>query len=620
MSGRAGHRWWLVVVACSPFSCIFGCGSLVGIEEVSPEGGQSGGSGGVTASEVPLAGPPCRACGDACVDTLTDHDHCGRCGTRCGDGESCLAGVCGRRLHGSTTATSACLRGEDDVLRCWGENRHGQLGRGTISDVEPTPAAPLVPARFGASDGLAVCAVDAAGAVRCAGSNQWGNLGNGKYGGQIECAGSPTCETTATSALLPGPADDVVVGGGEGTIGYSCARLADRSLSCWGRGIDRAVPTARVRNVAQVVSGNAFVCALSFDGRGVFFGAFLGVAGGPTLQESVPVPSVIEVPPAELMVASARGICVSNGPNAHCFGSNAYGQIGLGATDGPDLRPISKVAMPPDPDTGQPEDIIQLAAGAKHVCALVRTGRVLCWGDAEAVGAGELPPGACLGGPCHPAPVAVLEDVREIAGGLDFTLAIKRDGTLWGWGRANASSCVLVTEGGCATSGFGVPTRLFGPLAPDDRGRRAGLAGPSAFASAHKLGRSQTSLHVSSAHRYSATASGSLEHVLGGFGSVQGEQLGFFAQASYSIEHVFEMQRTQGSSAQLACGQLAGHSRHRQSRTAFKGSTWKQVIAGNGAALAQPRQVGSVAQTPASAGQTEPMQAVHCAPSPPAPT
>lgn len=454
--GRAG---WLLL----PCASLCGCGSLVGIDDVSRGEGPGAGAAGAAVFDAPSAGPPCRTCGEACVDPLTDRENCGRCGVRCDDGESCLAGVCGRRLHGSANATSACVRGEDDVVRCWGDNRHGQLGRGTISAAEAVPAPPLVPTRFGASDGLALCGVDAAGIARCAGGNQWGNLGNGKYGGQTECEGSPTCETTATDVAVSGPVDDVVVGGGENTIGYSCARLRDRSLSCWGRGVDRASPTPRLRDVAQVASGNAFACALSFDGRAIFFGGFLGVAGGPTLQEAVAAPSVLEVPTAEQVIASERGICVASGPTVHCFGSNARGQIGIGESAGPDLRPISRVNMPLDAETAQPVDVVQLAAGAKHVCALVQTGRVLCWGAADEVGAGVRAPEACLDGPCHPAPVAVLDDVRELAGGRDFTLAIKRDGSLWAWGRPNPTSCVLVDEGGCATTGFTVPTRLFAP-------------------------------------------------------------------------------------------------------------------------------------------------------------
>ena len=34
------------------------------------------------------------ACGDQCVDVMTDDENCGECGNACGDGESCEAGVC----------------------------------------------------------------------------------------------------------------------------------------------------------------------------------------------------------------------------------------------------------------------------------------------------------------------------------------------------------------------------------------------------------------------------------------------------------------------------------------------------------------------------------------------
>jgi hypothetical protein len=34
------------------------------------------------------------ACAGRCVDTLTEHDHCGACGRACAATESCVAGLC----------------------------------------------------------------------------------------------------------------------------------------------------------------------------------------------------------------------------------------------------------------------------------------------------------------------------------------------------------------------------------------------------------------------------------------------------------------------------------------------------------------------------------------------
>lgn len=435
---------------------LVGCGPLVGIEEVTREPATVGGAGG-TASLPPSAGPSCRACGDACVDPLTDAAHCGRCGVACGAGEACVAGVCGRRLHGSPSATSACFVGDDGVLRCWGDNRFGQLGRGTFTESEPQAAAFPSGGRFGVSDGIAICALDPAGAVRCGGGNLWGNLGNGTYGGKDECRGTPTCEALPTTTLLPLPADDVAVGGGTGTVAYSCARLADRGLACWGRGTERATPRVRLRDVAQVASGNGFTCALTFDGATYCFGGFLGVEGGPTLGDALPSPALFDFPHGDLIVAGARSVCTARGPGMSCFGANGFGQLGIGDAGGEELRSSTPVALPIG---GSDLDIVQAVAGEAHGCVLRVDGVVLCWGEASVVGGGDAPPQTCLLGPCYPTPIVVLEEVREIAAGRDFTLALRRDGTLWGWGRTPSQSCVLVDEAGCATTGFGAPREL----------------------------------------------------------------------------------------------------------------------------------------------------------------
>lgn len=78
--------------------------------------------------------------------------------------------------------TCALLAG--GKVSCWGNNRHGQLGRGTASEKEPSPAE--VPGLTGALEVTAgaeiTCVRFETGAAACFGRNDHGQVGNGQSG------------------------------------------------------------------------------------------------------------------------------------------------------------------------------------------------------------------------------------------------------------------------------------------------------------------------------------------------------------------------------------------------------------------------------------------------------
>ncbi|MFO0550256.1 MAG: hypothetical protein U0271_17815 [Polyangiaceae bacterium] len=75
-------------------------------------------------------------------------------------------------------------------------------------------------------------------------------------------------------------------------------------------------------------------------------------------------------------------------------------------------------------------DVVGLALGFGHVCALVSDGTVQCWGENSG---GQLGDGT-LQGRMTAAPVPGLSNVRQIAGGADHTCAVLEDGTVECWG------------------------------------------------------------------------------------------------------------------------------------------------------------------------------------------
>jgi len=77
------------------------------------------------------------------------------------------------------------------------------------------------------------------------------------------------------------------------------------------------------------------------------------------------------------------------------------------------------------------EDIVAIAAGAYHSLALKADGTVWAWGANDR---GQLGNGTYSDRCDVPAQVAGLSGVRAIAAGEYHSLAVKNDGTVWGWG------------------------------------------------------------------------------------------------------------------------------------------------------------------------------------------
>lgn len=121
----------------------------------------------------------------------------------------------------------ACAVVPGGTVQCWGRGTMGELGDGlSTSSASPVSVTGLanvddVHAGGGPSNQDATCAI-VAGAVSCWGNGDFGRLGN----------------NATTSSPIPVPVqglpDDIV----ELALGYtySCARSADGTARCWGRG------------------------------------------------------------------------------------------------------------------------------------------------------------------------------------------------------------------------------------------------------------------------------------------------------------------------------------------------------------------------------------------------
>jgi alpha-tubulin suppressor-like RCC1 family protein len=83
------------------------------------------------------------------------------------------------------------------------------------------------------------------------------------------------------------------------------------------------------------------------------------------------------------------------------------------------------------PAAAQVPNIVQVAAGGSHTCALEDTGQVWCWGQG---GNGQLGDGTTVSS-ATPTLVPGLDNVVQIALGIAHTCALRTNGRLrcWGW-------------------------------------------------------------------------------------------------------------------------------------------------------------------------------------------
>lgn len=140
-------------------------------------------------------------------------------------------------------------------------------------------------------------------------------------------------------------------------------------------------------------------------------------------------------------LVAARG--AEDSQDLWCWGDNADGQLGDGSTTSRD-RPV-RVAR----------EVVDVAAGARHTCAVDEDAAVSCWGRNDD---GQLGTGSAGAPGRTPQPVTGLPDVRAVAAGDDSTCALDEDGAAWCWG--SDADGQLGDGGGASATPSATPVRV----------------------------------------------------------------------------------------------------------------------------------------------------------------
>ncbi|QAT89089.1 RCC1 repeat-containing protein [Corallococcus coralloides] len=245
---------------------------------------------------------------------------------------------------------------------------------------------------------------------------------------------------------------------------HTCALLNDGTLHCWGfngsgqlgLGDNRDVgddekPSARPAvklgaDGSKIALGQNHTCALLKSGMVRCWGENgLGQLGyGHTTDvgddDDLTQQGYINLGGLAVKIAAGGNhtcALMKDTGKVRCWGSGAQGQLGYGSAEnvGDAKQPLEKG----DVNLGADTVVKDITAGYAHTCALLSTGRLLCWGHNATgqLGYGDTNPVGISGDPGLKTPVDV-GDVVQVAAGSYSTCVLFKSGPLTGgvkcWG------------------------------------------------------------------------------------------------------------------------------------------------------------------------------------------
>ena len=365
------------------------------------------------------------------TDTDSSAAHCGGCGLACSLGDLCSAGTCAdspylqldsgdqftlvRRaggligwgysnslmlgtggnvtspirvgvLQGVTEVSGgegfACHR-VAGVVQCWGNNSYGQHGggvSGTSNSAAPVSVVGLDDATMVRAGYRHACAIRADQSVWC-----WGQAGHGQLGYSATPA-----STEPAPVQVQGITDAIDLALGES---FTCVlHGSDSSVSCFGEddngrlgydpGVNQNQPLpvkvtglTGVSRLAKSASTNRHMCAVLTTGSVVCWGHNQwGQLGNDSTSHSYAPASMRQVSGVKEVGAGYGHTCVvETDGDVWCAGADDVAQLGL-----PEDQGGARIAV--QVDLGS-EQGVSIGVGRRHTCALLDSGRVVCWGS-----------------------------------------------------------------------------------------------------------------------------------------------------------------------------------------------------------------------------------------------
>lgn len=322
------------------------------------------------------------------------------------------------------------------------------------------------------------CAILIDGALKC-----WGNSGNvlGQQDGAFEHRGSKPFRMGDSLHAIPlgdgvRPVEVVL------SVFNACALLNNGQVKCWGRdeelhlsdaqhgsapdSLGDSLPALEFgggRLVTQLVGGGAHFCALLDDQSvkcwGVANRGQLGTGGDSTSastdmsSDETTVNLGAGMRAVHLGLGSNHSCAILEGGAVKCWGSNDYGELGLGIADSAvGLVPSEMGDELPTVDLGPGRAAVDISGGLRSTCALMEDGDVLCWGAESLLGRADIDenvgddPGE-MGQWLVPVDLGTDKAVVRLESSDDYHCAFFEDGTVKCWGN-NQHGSLGVNVGG----------------------------------------------------------------------------------------------------------------------------------------------------------------------------
>ncbi|MFZ4715631.1 MAG: Calx-beta domain-containing protein [Bacteriovoracaceae bacterium] len=289
------------------------------------------------------------------------------------------------------------------TVYCWGDNSYGQVGDGTGSGTYSTPTATSV------TDAIQIvtgenhsCALRVGGTISCWGRNNAGQIGDDS----LLTRSSPTAVLSLTG--IQG-----IAAGGD----HNCAfKSTSNVVYCWGEndygqlgtnnttdigGVAGDMATLAARTyyfnaggIQKLSAGLKHSCILLNGGWAKCWGKNLSgqLGQGNTLAHgsftnSLDTLSFIYYNSGLVqtfldIAAGGNTTClIGTDHELRCFGENTSGQLGQGnianvGTSGSDMTSLAPVDLGLTTETP-----VKVSVGTNHVCTLLSTGQVKCWGQ-----------------------------------------------------------------------------------------------------------------------------------------------------------------------------------------------------------------------------------------------
>ncbi len=319
----------------------------------------------------------------------------------------------------ATGLSHTCILLQNGNVKCWGENRHGQLGigkstnlgviQGSMSKLQNIAFGTNRHAIFLDAGKNHTCVILDNGNAKCWGQNESGQLGLGdtaNRGIQASDMGDNLPEIEFGQKIK-----QIALGGS-----HTCTLLEDGAVKCWGQNESGQLGLGNTENIGDdsveqsqtftsvllkpnrkavaIAAGDAFSCALLDDETVQCWGNNLnGQLGlgdtnnrGDESNEmgqnllTVELEASHKIKRGDAVIATSQHTCsVLDNDQIKCWGDNTRGQLGLGDIRSRGVQLNEMGARLPSIQLG--DTVKSVNVNKDFACAILNNDQVKCWGD-----------------------------------------------------------------------------------------------------------------------------------------------------------------------------------------------------------------------------------------------